>query len=199
MYVLKIFLQVCIIVKMSIRTDFTNWSLNTSSTFLSTTLLRKVYNHTRFGPLDGSKCAEPPAEWPHSLVFWIESPPCSQARFRAGSASRMSSGLQQRSIFCSWPTRCFNRSRTFTCSLLPSHMSACPSLPAPGVPGQRVRRWVQVPLLQEGPVWDGSRVLQHSGAGVLPLHLQMLHGRVSGRLHHILLCFGCFFAASFAR
>lgn len=48
-----------------------------------------------------------------------------------------------------------------------------------GLPGQRVLPRVPVPLLQEGPLRDGPRVLQQRGAGLLPLHLQGLHWRVS--------------------
>ena len=39
------------------------------------------------------------------------------------------------------------------------------------------KEWVC--LLQEGPGWDGPSSFRHSGAGVLPLSIQRLHGRVS--------------------
>ena len=47
-----------------------------------------------------------------------------------------------------------------------------------GVPAQCLRQGLSVPLLQESPDGDGSG-LQHYGAGVLHVHFQRLHGRVS--------------------
>uniref|UniRef100_A0A674GPU1 alanine transaminase n=1 Tax=Taeniopygia guttata TaxID=59729 RepID=A0A674GPU1_TAEGU len=47
-----------------------------------------------------------------------------------------------------------------------------------GVPGQRLRRGLHLPLLQEGPDGDGAALRGLGGVGLLPLHLQGLHGRV---------------------
>nr|XP_025843293.1 alanine aminotransferase 1 isoform X2 [Vulpes vulpes] len=47
-----------------------------------------------------------------------------------------------------------------------------------GVPGQRVRRGLAVPLVQEGAHGDGAAVRDAAGARLLPLGVQGLHGRV---------------------
>ena len=54
----------------------------------------------------------------------------------------------------------------------------CDCVLCTGVPAQCLRQGLSVPLLQESPDGDGSG-LQHYGAGVLHVHFQRLHGRVS--------------------
>nr|XP_028708034.1 alanine aminotransferase 1 isoform X1 [Macaca mulatta] len=57
----------------------------------------------------------------------------------------------------------------------PAPMTPCA---LPGVPGQRVRGGLPVPLIQEGAHGDGAALCRAAGARLLPLHLQGLHGRV---------------------